>query len=128
MRKPCDPSRCGDRDSSGLWWQRTFSYPYRRHTEERSMTQPIRYFRLTWLLLAALGIADAGPRYHVIDLGTLGGTRSYGWAINATGQVTGEAWTAGNAGIHAFFYSDGVMTDLGTLGGTHSLGFAINAA
>ena len=49
------------------------------------MTQPVRFFGLALLLLAALGIADAGPRYNVIDLGTLGGTDSVGLAINAAG-------------------------------------------
>ncbi len=62
------------------------------------------------------------------DLGTLGGTNSYGYGINAAGQVTGNAYTTGNAATRAFLYSNGSMTDLGTLGGTNSYGNAINAA
>jgi probable HAF family extracellular repeat protein len=46
----------------------------------------------------------------MIDLGTLGGTYSYGYGINASGQIAGTASTGGNA-------ADGTMTDLGTLGG-----------
>ena len=61
------------------------------------------------------------------DLGTLGGTYSYGYGINASGQVTGEANTAGGAS-HAFLDTGGVMTDLGTLGGNLSYGAGINAS
>ena len=59
------------------------------------------------------------------DLGTLGGTNSYGLGINASGQVTGTAYTTGDAANHAFLY-DGTMHDLGTLGGTQSSGDGIN--
>jgi len=69
---------------------------------------------------------SAAPTYLLTDLGTLGGTNSYGWAINASRQVTGETDTTGNAASHAFVTHNGVMTDLGTLGGTYSYGSAIN--
>ena len=45
------------------------------------------------------------------DLGTLGGTNSHAYGMNAAGQVVGDADTAGGA-THAFLYSGGVMTDL----------------
>ena len=50
----------------------------------------------------------------MVDLGTLGGTSSYGYSINASGQVTGSASTAGGIS-HAFVYSNGVLTDLNDL-------------
>ena len=50
------------------------------------------------------------------DLGTLGGTSSVGVAINASGQVTGYADTAGGD-THAFLWDGTRMQDLGTLGG-----------
>jgi probable HAF family extracellular repeat protein len=42
----------------------------------------------------------------MIDLGTLGGGTSTGYAINASGQVTGEAVTAGGVG-RAFLFTPG---------------------
>lgn len=48
----------------------------------------------------------------VSDLGTLGGASSWGRAINASGEVVGEAQVASGLG-HAFLYSHGTMTDLG---------------
>ena len=75
--------------------------------------------------------ATAVSHWTLTDLGTLGGSSSYGTAINAAGQVTGYAFTpyvAGSSNYHAFLYSNGVMTDLGTLGGIFSEGYGINAA
>jgi probable HAF family extracellular repeat protein len=65
------------------------------------------------------------------DLGTLGGIHSFGLAINTAGQVTGYAYTPGNADYHAFLYKNGVMIDLNTLipagsGWTLNAGHAIN--
>jgi probable HAF family extracellular repeat protein len=64
------------------------------------------------------------------DLGILGGgTYSKASGINASGQVTGCAYTASNVYQHAFLYNNGVMTDLGTLpGGSESWGQRINAS
>lgn len=68
------------------------------------------------------------------DLGTLGGTNSFGGRINASGQITGFAETAGGQ-RSAFLWTpttpngaSGAMIDLGTLGGAYSQGFGINAS
>ncbi len=59
------------------------------------------------------------------DLGTLGGTHSYGYGVNDSGEVTGWSETTGNAAQHAFLY-DGTLHDLGTLGGIDSTGRSVN--
>ena len=61
------------------------------------------------------------------DLGTLGGTYSQAYGINASGQVVGYADTS-NSQAHAFLCGSGVMNDLGTLGGTYSDASGINAS
>jgi probable HAF family extracellular repeat protein len=68
------------------------------------------------------------------DLGTLGGTDSFGNGLNAGGQVAGESDTTGDAATHAFLWkpttpggASGTMHDLLTLGGTNSYGYGINA-
>jgi probable HAF family extracellular repeat protein len=61
------------------------------------------------------------------DLGTLGGSYSFGRGINASGQVAGDSYTTGDAAEHAFLY-DGTLHDLGTLGGTSSYGYGISSS
>ena len=80
------------------------------------------------LPLACASVSAAAQTYSLVDLGTLGGTTSYGQGINASGQVTGYAYLGGNAVYHAYLYSNGGMTDLGTLGGANSIGYGINAS
>jgi probable HAF family extracellular repeat protein len=60
------------------------------------------------------------------DLGTLGGDGSSATAINAVGQIGGEA-SLPDGLSHAFLYDSGGMRDLGTLGGRNSSATAINA-
>jgi len=91
----------------------------------------IRSCVLLALLLGASHSLVATAVYSVTDLGNLGGSYSYGNAINNTGQVTGYSDTP--SGIHAFLYSNGQMTDLGTLDASgspnaESRGNAINNA
>jgi probable HAF family extracellular repeat protein len=67
------------------------------------------------------------------DLGTLGGTNSFGVDVNDAGQVAGFSEITGSVARHAFLYTGtpgagGVMYDLGTLGGIQSQAEAINNA
>jgi probable HAF family extracellular repeat protein len=64
--------------------------------------------------------------YIITDLGTLGGTNSEGWAINASGQVVGSSDITGPGDTHAFLYDGNSMQDLGTLGGSLSAAYGIN--
>ncbi len=92
---------------------------------------------MTGLALMALIVSAAGVArparaeilYTLTDLGTLGGTSSYGAGVNNYGQVAGYAYTAGG-GAHAFLSgpNGGPLQDLGTLGGTNSYGYAVNAS
>src|SRR5262249_31231770 len=59
----------------------------------------------------------AAQRYSVTDLGTFGGTVSFGTGVNSRGQVSGEANLSGDAAGHPFLWENGTMTDLGTFGG-----------
>jgi probable HAF family extracellular repeat protein len=62
----------------------------------------------------------------IVEIGTLGGIYSWGRAINETGQIVGESYTA-NGNLHAFLWQDGTMEDIGTLPGyIHSNALGIN--
>jgi probable HAF family extracellular repeat protein len=54
-------------------------------------------------------------KYKLTDLGTLGGSESFAYAINNSGAIVGEARTEGDSTTHAFLYHKGVMTDLSPL-------------
>ena len=62
----------------------------------------------------------------MVDLGTLGGTASYAFAVNDGGQAVGDSHVHGDA-THGFSWTkeDG-MVDLGTLGGIVSHALAVN--
>jgi probable HAF family extracellular repeat protein len=89
-------------------------------------------------LVTGIGIRDAAAAisvaYSVTDLGSLGGTESRGYGINASGQVAGFANITGDRFQHAFLWTpttpngvSGTMQDLGTLGGNASNGYGINS-
>ncbi len=69
-------------------------------------------------ILAAAPSAHA-QQYTIVDLGTLGGTNSIGYAVNNKGQVAGDSYLS-NGRTRAFLYANGIMTNLGTLGGEYS--------
>ena len=71
-------------------------------------------FVVAAVLVPALA-AGAMASYTIVDLGTLGGTNSYGYSINIRGHVTGYSDIPGDSGQHAFLYRDGKMIDLNTL-------------
>jgi probable HAF family extracellular repeat protein len=89
------------------------------------------------LALALLGLGSApalahtakpsSRHYTAVDLGTLGGTYSSGFALDRD-TVVGSSTRAGDDfNSHAFAYdrSTHVMTDLGTLGGPESLALGV---
>ncbi len=67
---------------------------------------------------------DSSDGMH--DLGTLGGATSAAYAINESGQVSG--FSDNGTALHAFLYSDGVMSALDTLDYYQSGAFDINDA
>lgn len=53
----------------------------------------------------------------VTNIGTLGGSYIFPWAINAKGQVVGQATPPGDGPIHTFLWHGDVMNDLGVIPG-----------
>jgi probable HAF family extracellular repeat protein len=99
-----------------------------------------KYRTIDWIVVLsafALSVTTAAhaASFTVTDLGTLGGTESFGSGLNASGQVTGASYTTGDAAYHAYLWkpttpngASGTKTDLGTLGGTQSFGNGLNAS
>jgi len=86
-----------------------------------------RFFRISIGVLAQLALlATAGAqspkaRYSVRDLGTLGGSYSFAYAINSSGAVVGGAATENQTDFFsqtAFLSYGGQPINLGTLGGS----------
>lgn len=67
---------------------------------------------------AFICVDDGTPT--LVNLGTLGGSFSWGLAVNQSGTVVGYSATSTPGVVHAFKYSSGVMTDLGSFGGNGS--------
>jgi hypothetical protein len=62
------------------------------------------YLATTALILFLSGRASA-QGFAVTDLGTLGGTQSYGYAVNFFGQAVGLSYTTGDSAYDAFIVS-----------------------
>jgi len=66
-------------------------------------------------------------RGKATNIGTLGGSYIFPWAINAKGQVVGQASPPGDQTLHTFLWQNGVMTDLGEIPGDFgSIAFGLN--
>lgn len=52
------------------------------------------------------------PKYSITDLGSLGGSESFAYAINDSGEVVGSSRLPGDTQTHTFLYRAGVLTDL----------------
>lgn len=63
-------------------------------------------------------IPAAAVDWTITDLGTLGGTVSQAYSINARGHVVGASLLGGDSVYHAFLHDGTSMRSLGTLGGT----------
>lgn len=79
---------------------------------------------LTTILISA----DASAGWSIYGLGTLGGSSSYAYDINNSGQVVGASSLSGKSEINAFITGpNGIgMTALETLGGRHTFAYGIN--
>jgi probable HAF family extracellular repeat protein len=80
----------------------------------------------TYPALGGLHAFKFSSKKGLVDLGTLGGSESYGVDINHRGSVIGRSDMPGNISTHSFIHRRGTMTDLGTLGGANTLATAIN--
>jgi probable HAF family extracellular repeat protein len=80
-----------------------------------------KFRRTLMLILAAVALspfhtasADSRrtPWFSIREIGTLGGSESFAYAINAHGEVVGSSRVTGDLSIHSFLYRRGVLTDL----------------
>jgi uncharacterized repeat protein (TIGR01451 family) len=72
-----------------------------------------RVFLLAAVAFSLHANAQIPTHYDVIDVGTLGGSMSYGLGLNNRGEVVGNSWTTSNRAIHAFVYRQGSIITVG---------------
>jgi probable HAF family extracellular repeat protein len=65
---------------------------------------------------------------HMIDLGSFGGTVTFGNWLSQHGEIVGQSNLAGDQTYHPFLWSNGVLKDLGTLGGDFGNALWVNEA
>ncbi len=80
---------------------------------------------LAWALVALWPHVAAATDWTLTDLGTLGGSISYGAAVSNGGYVAGCAELSTGV-FHAFVYSNGTMRDLDPGGAAGSCAYAVN--
>jgi len=83
------------------------------------------FFAVSLVGFAATATTLAG-QYTIIDLGTLGGTASYGYHLNDSGQVVGRSQDASSAEWAFLWTTAGGMQNLGNLGYSNSIAQGIN--
>ena len=87
----------------------------------------IRGFFGLALFTAAFASEATAQSYVVTDLGTLGGSGSFGFGVNDSGQVVGNSNVNGASDYKAFSFSNAVLSNLGSLGvGGNSEAFGVN--
>jgi probable HAF family extracellular repeat protein len=85
----------------------------------------------TWMLALAIGAlaasGAAAQTYTVTDLGSLGTSDTFAFAVSDSTRIAGFSWVGTDR--HAFLWQKGAIQDLGLLaGGTYSWGNDINEA
>jgi probable HAF family extracellular repeat protein len=90
--------------------------------EEKTVKQFNLKQRLAVLCLAYAPFYAGAASYDVVDIFSYPGVSTYGYAMNATGQVTGFLAN------QAIFWDGSSLYGLGALGGDFSYGFAVNAS
>ncbi len=89
------------------------------------MTAKTRLLALAIATLPMAAQAAPGFKYHITDLGTLGGSDSSAYGLNNQGQIVGQSQTA-TGHYKAFVWQQGQMSQLSTLADDYSLANDIN--
>ena len=83
-------------------------------------------FGILAIAIVTISVAAPAQQYTLVQLGTFGGTNSFAYSVNNSGQVAGEANLPGDLSTHAFLYDNGSKIDLGALGGNLSKAYSLN--